>query len=52
MLRALLKHQDDEIALRYMGKYKRFLERNLFVSSIQEGNSNFIETALLDNAFV
>ena len=51
VLHALLYFYEDELCLFYMGMYKRFLKKELFVFALQYGNEYFIENALLSSAF-
>lgn len=51
MLLSLLYHYQDAFALEYMGYYNKFLDRDLFLYSLNHGNRMFLQHALLMGAF-
>ena len=51
ILKALLAHHFDELAVEYMGFYSHFLDKDLFVFSMTHGNNIFLKNALLLSAF-
>ena len=51
ILQALLEIQADDLCLKFMGWYKRFLTKGTFVKALKQGNETFIRQALLQNAF-
>ena len=51
ILRALLVHNLDEIAVRYMGFYSHYLDKDLFIHCLKQGNTIFLQNALMLSAF-
>ncbi|CDW78613.1 UNKNOWN [Stylonychia lemnae] len=51
ILLALLYHYQDNLALDYMGYYNKFLDKDLFLYSMNHGNKMFLQHALLMGAF-
>jgi hypothetical protein len=51
MLEALLRTNNDELCLKYMGFYKRFLDQTLFLFALENSNHAFMRGALLAGAF-
>jgi hypothetical protein len=51
ILRALLFHMVDSLALMYMGYYYKFLNKDLFLFSLKKNNKMFIQESLLTGAF-
>lgn len=42
ILKALLHHKEDSLCLKYMGYYTLFLNKDLFLFSLQKNNLKFI----------
>ena len=42
ILRALLVHNLDEIAVRYMGIYSHYLDKELLIHCVKQGNTIFL----------
>ena len=51
MLKALLTHQEDELALKFMGYYSILLDDKLFLFSLEKNNQQFIRVSLDIGAF-
>eukprot|EP00347_Sterkiella_histriomuscorum_P022855 403336899 len=51
ILLALLYHYQDNLALDYMGYYDKFIDKDLFLYSMNHGNKMFLQHALLIGAF-
>lgn len=51
ILVALLYHYYDNLALDFMGYYSKFLDKNLFIYSLNHGNTMFLQHALLKGAY-
>jgi hypothetical protein len=51
ILVALLFHHFDDLASDYMGYYSHFLDKDLFIYCITNGNNFFLRKALLMSAF-
>jgi len=43
ILRALLIHHEDELAVEYMGYYSHFLDKELFIHCMRNGNTEFLQ---------
>lgn len=51
ILRALLVHNLDEIAILYMGFFSHCMDRELFIHCLKQGNTIFLQRALILSAF-
>lgn len=51
ILVALLGHNFDNLAVKYMGHYSHLLDKDLFIYCISHGNTIFLQKALLLGAF-
>ena len=51
ILKALLTHMEDSLALKFMGIYSRFLNDDLFLHSLKKNNKQFIQESLFMGAF-
>mmetsp|Transcript_28400 Transcript_28400/g.43004 ORF Transcript_28400/g.43004 Transcript_28400/m.43004 type:complete len:287 (-) Transcript_28400:20-880(-) len=51
ILKALLSHMEDRLALDYMGTYSKFLNKDLFLHSLEKNNKEFIQESLFNGAF-
>ena len=51
ILVALLHHHFDDLASDYMGYYSHFLDKDLFIYCITNGNNFFLRKSLLMHAF-
>lgn len=51
ILIALLSHNYDSLALKYMGYYSHFLDKDLFIYCVTHGNTFFLQKALYMAAF-
>ena len=51
ILLALLYHYQDALALDFMGYYSKFIDKDLFLYSMNHGNRMFLQHALLMGAF-
>lgn len=51
VLVGLLVHGQDAIALDYMGYYSDYLDKDLFIACLKQGNNVFLQKALLVAAF-
>jgi len=51
MLHSLLYHNHDELALGFMGYYRKFLQVDLFLFALKNSNHAFMKGALLAGAF-
>lgn len=51
ILKALLIHHFDSIAIDYMGYYNHLLDKELFIHCMTHGNNRFLQRALLLAAF-
>ena len=51
ILMGLLQHNNDELALEYMGIYHHLLNKELFIFCMTHGNNWFLKNALIVAAF-
>jgi len=51
IIRCLLAHHFDEMAVEYMGIYNNLLNQDLLIYSIDHGNQYFLRNALMMAAF-
>ena len=51
ILIALLEHHIDEVAIKFMGYYNHFMDKELFIFCMTHGNNLFLQRALLLSAF-
>ena len=51
ILYSLLYHYEEELALKFMGYYSKFIDKDLFTYSLEHGNKMFIKESLLMGAF-
>lgn len=51
VLVGLLVHGQDAIAIDYMGYYSDYLDKDLFIACLKQGNNVFLQKALLVAAF-
>mmetsp|Transcript_13249 Transcript_13249/g.20707 ORF Transcript_13249/g.20707 Transcript_13249/m.20707 type:complete len:228 (+) Transcript_13249:970-1653(+) len=51
ILKALLSHMEDSLALDFMGIYSKFLNKDLFLHSLEKNNKKFIQQSLSMGAF-
>ena len=51
ILKALLFHMQDPLAIQYMGYYSQYLKQELFLFSLKQNNKFFIQKSLLMGAF-
>jgi hypothetical protein len=51
ILSALLEHYEEEICLKFMGYYSRFLNKELFLLALRNNNDVFMQRALIMGAF-